>query len=163
MTLDRCHLDCKQFGILLVLSSNDRVSSFYWIRGSKVGFLTSFSYLNHYFRILGFLQSHYLLFSLCFSCLHKNPISCPVFSYHCNSEVLRHLCAPIFLAHIMLFLKGRHSREPAGSRLITNFLSHFCLLPKVFYANIHWAISYHTLLTHKNPQILTFLHDISLR
>ncbi len=48
----------------LLLNSNDRVGSFYWSRGSKLGFLTSLSYLNCYFLILGFLCSHCLLVSL---------------------------------------------------------------------------------------------------
>jgi hypothetical protein len=37
----------------------------------------------------------------------------------------------------------------------------FRLLPKVSGANVHWANANHTILTHKNPQTDTFLHDIS--
>jgi hypothetical protein len=37
----------------------------------------------------------------------------------------------------------------------------FCLLPKVFGANVHWANANDTFLTHKNPRTETFLHDIS--
>jgi hypothetical protein len=62
----------------LLLSSNNRVHSFYWIREIKHSFITSFSYLNHYFLILVFLGTCYLLVSLRLSWLHRNPISNPV-------------------------------------------------------------------------------------
>ncbi len=58
----------------LLLSSNKRVGSFCWNRGSKHGFLTSFSYFSCYFLILGFLRSCYLLVSWCLSWLHRNQI-----------------------------------------------------------------------------------------
>ncbi len=44
------------------LNRNNRVSSFYWTRGSKLGFLTCFSC---YFHILVFLQNRYLLKMFC--------------------------------------------------------------------------------------------------
>ncbi len=47
------------------LNRNDRVSSFYWTRGSKLCFLTCFSYFSCYFHILVFLQNCYLLISFC--------------------------------------------------------------------------------------------------
>ncbi len=72
---------CWQFGDILLLSSNDRISSFYWIRGSKHCFLTSFSNLNHYFLFLVFLCNHYLLVSLHLSQLRGNLISHPLFLY----------------------------------------------------------------------------------
>ncbi len=90
----------------LLLSSNNRISSFHLIRGSKLGFLTSFSYLNCYFLILVFSRSCYLLVSLRLSRLHGNPTSHPNFSYFWDSEILPHTCAPIFLAHITQFLEG---------------------------------------------------------
>jgi hypothetical protein len=37
----------------------------------------------------------------------------------------------------------------------------FCLSTKVSEANVHWANTNHTFLTHKNPQTDTFLRDIS--
>ncbi len=86
----------------LLLSSNDRVSSFYWTRGNKHGFLTSFSYFSCYFLILDFLRSHYLLVYLHLSWLHGNPISCPVFSNLGHSKVVHCTCTPMFLAHIRL-------------------------------------------------------------
>jgi hypothetical protein len=38
------------------LNRNDRVSSFYWTRGSKLCFLTCFSYFSRYFLILVFCK-----------------------------------------------------------------------------------------------------------
>ncbi len=43
------------------LNRNNRVSSIYWTRGSKLCFLTCFSYLSCYFHILVFLQNCYSL------------------------------------------------------------------------------------------------------
>ncbi len=60
------------------LNRNNRVSSFYWTRGSKLCFLTCFSYFSCYFLILVFLQKCYLLISLRLSRLHGNPVSHPV-------------------------------------------------------------------------------------
>ncbi len=80
------------------LNKNVRVSSFYWTRGSKLCFLTCFSYFSHYFLILVFLRNCYLLISLRLSWLQRNPASCPVFLYHWQSKLVRHTCAPIFLA-----------------------------------------------------------------
>ncbi len=86
----------------LLLSSNDSVSNFYWTRGSNLCFSTSFTYFSHYFHILVFSCSCYLLVSLCLSWLHGNLISCPIFSYLGHYEVVRCMCAPMFLAHIVL-------------------------------------------------------------
>ncbi len=128
---------CWKFGNILLLSSNDRVTSFYWIRGSKQCFLTSFSHLNHYFLFLVSLHNCYLLVYLRLSWLHGYPISHSVFSYLWYSKVLNCTCTPIFLAHITRFLEARRSREP-GIRFSTGFLSPFRLLPKVSHANIDW-------------------------
>jgi hypothetical protein len=49
------------------------------------------------------------------------------------------------------FLEERCSRE-TGSGLTTGDLSPFRLLPKVSDANVRWANTNHTFLTHKNPQ-----------
>ncbi len=102
---------------ILLLSSNDRICSFNWIRGSKHYFLTSFSNLNCYFLLLVFSRNSYLLVSLRLSRLRGNLISHPVFI----PFVLRIpccTCAPIFLAHIMPFLKVRCSLE-SGTRIST--------------------------------------------
>ena len=60
------------------LNRNNRVSSFYWTRGSKLCFLTCFCNFSCYFFILVFSQKCYLLISLHLSWLHRNPISRPV-------------------------------------------------------------------------------------
>ncbi len=56
------------------LNRNNRVSSFYWTRGSKQCFFTCFSFFNCYFLILVFSRNCYLLISLRLSWLHGNPI-----------------------------------------------------------------------------------------
>ncbi len=120
---------------ILLLSSNNRICSFNWIRGSKHCFLTSFSNRYRYFLFLVFLQNCYLLVSLHLSRLRGTPISHPIFT----PSVLwipRCTCAPIFLAHITRFLEARRSWEP-GTRISTGFLSPFRLSPKVSHANVH--------------------------
>ncbi len=119
----------------------------YWIWGNIHCFLRSFSYLNCYFLIVVFLCNRYLLVSLCHSWLHGNPISCTIFSYPWDSEVVCRMCTPIFLAHITCFLEARCSREP-GTRISTSFLSPFCILPKVSHASIRWATANHTFSYH---------------
>ncbi len=136
-----------QFGDILLLSSNNRTSSFYWIRGSKHCFLTSFSHLNGYFPFLVFLCNCYLLVSLRLSRLRGNWISRHIFSYLWYSKELSCMCAPIFLAHITRFLEARCLRKP-GTRISTGFLSPFRLLPKVSHASVHWAIANHTFSSH---------------
>jgi hypothetical protein len=69
----------RQFGNILLLSSGDRISSLYWIRGSNFCFVTGFSNLNHYFLFLVFLQNCFLLVSSRLSRLRGNPISHPIF------------------------------------------------------------------------------------
>ncbi len=147
MTWTSIILIASYLASFLLLSSHDRVSSFYWIRGSKHCFLTSFSYLNCYFLILVFLHKCYLLVSLCLSWLHGNPISWPNFSYLWHSKVVCCTCPPMFLAHIMRFLKARGSWEP-DSRLTIGFLSHFHLTPKVSHANVSWVIANYTFSSH---------------
>ncbi len=119
---------------ILLLSSNDRICSFNWIRGSKHCFFTSFSNLNRYFLLLVFLQNCYLLVSLHLSRLRRTLISHPVFILFVL-QIPHHTCAPIFLAHMTCFLKARRSWEP-GTRISTGFLSRFRLLPKVSHANV---------------------------
>ena len=80
------------------INRNYRGSSFYKTRGSKLCFLTCFSYFSCYILFQVLLQNLYLLISLRLSWLHRNLISCPVFLYPWHSKVVRCLCAPIFLA-----------------------------------------------------------------
>jgi hypothetical protein len=142
----------------LLLSSNFRILSFIWIRGSKHSFLTSFSNFYGYFLFLVFLRRHYLLASSHLSWLHGTPISFPVFIPFVLL-IPRHTCAPMFLAHLTRFLKVRRSWEP-GTSVSTGILSPFRLFPKVSHANVHWAIANHTFSL--NPRTNIFLHDISL-
>jgi hypothetical protein len=67
---------------------------------------------------------------------------------------------PYFWHRTRGFLQARCLWEP-GSRLTTNALSPFRLLPKVSGANIRWVNANHTFLTCKNPQTDTFSCDIS--
>jgi hypothetical protein len=66
-------------GTSYCLNRNDRVSNLYWTRGSKLCFLSCFSYFSHYFLILVILQNCHSLISSRLSRLHGNPISCPIF------------------------------------------------------------------------------------
>ncbi len=125
---------CRQFGDILLLSSNDRIYSYNWIKGSKHCFLTSFSNLYCYFLLLVFSRNSYLLVSLCLSWMCGNLISLPVFIPFVL-QIPRRTCAPIFLAYMMRFLKARCSWEP-GTRISSGFLSPFRLLPNVSHANV---------------------------
>ncbi len=104
------------------LNRNNRVSSFYWTRGSKLCFLTCFSYFSCYFLILVFLRKCYLLISLRLSRLNGNPISCPIScTFETPSWYVVH--APqYFWPRTRGFLEARCSREP-GSSLTTGELS----------------------------------------
>jgi hypothetical protein len=132
------------------LNRNDRVSSFYWTRVSKLCFLTCFSYFSRYFFILDFSQNRSSLISLRLSQLHGNPICRPV---SCSFGTLRWyvVYAPPYFRHRTCgFLKTRRSWEP-GSSFTTGDLSPFRLSLKVSGANVRWANANHTFLTHKNP------------
>ncbi len=142
------------------LNRNNRVSSFYWTGGSKLCFLTCFSYFSRYFLILVFLRNFESIILLHLSWLHRNPISCPI-SWTFGTPSWYVLHAPPYFWHRTLgFLKSRCSWEP-GSRLTTGDLSSFYLLPKVSGAKVPLANANHTSLTHKNPQTYNFLCDIS--
>ncbi len=107
------------------LNRNDRVSSFYKTRGSKLSFLTCFSYFSRYFFILVFLQICYSLISLCLSWLHRNPISRPISrTFGTPSWYIVH--APPYFWHRMHgflearcfppFAKGFWCERPLGER-----------------------------------------------
>jgi hypothetical protein len=114
-----------QFGDILLLSSNNRITSFDWIRGSKHCFLTSFSNFYCYFLFLIFLRNLCLLVSSHLSWLHRTSISYPVFIPFVL-QILRCSCAPMFLAHFTRFLKVKRSWEP-GTKISTGILSPFRL------------------------------------
>jgi hypothetical protein len=114
-----------QFGNILLLSSNNRICAFSWIRRSKHCFLTSFSNLYRYFLFLVFLQHRYLLVSSHPSPLRGTPISYLVF-IPIVLWILRHTCALMFLVHIMHFLEVRRSWVPS-TKISTGILSPFRL------------------------------------
>jgi hypothetical protein len=89
------------------LNRNNRVNSFYKTRGSKVCFLTCFSYFSCYFLILVFLRNRYSLISLHLSWLHGNLISRPISrTFGTSSWYVVH--APPYFWHRMRgFLKAR--------------------------------------------------------
>ncbi len=118
------------------LNRNDRVSSFYWTRGSNLCFLTCFSSHSCYFHILVFLRNCYLLIFLRLSWLHGNPISWPIFLYLWHSKLVCRTCPPYFWHRTHGFLVARRSWEP-GSNLATGEFSPFRLLLKVSSANVH--------------------------
>jgi hypothetical protein len=120
------------------LNRNNRVSSFYWTRGSKQCFLTCFSYFNRYFLILVFSRNCYLLICLRLSWLHRNPSSRPIL-VPLARRVNTHTQAPPYFRHRTSgFLEARRSWEPDSS-LTTGEFSLFRLLPKVSIANVRWT------------------------
>ncbi len=142
-------------GVHHTLSGNNRVSSFYWTRGSKQCFLTCFSYFSCYFCILVFSQNRYLLISSRLSRLHGNPISRPVSrTIGTPSQYVAH--APqCFWHRTRGFLKASCSWESSSS-LTTGEFSLFRLLPKVSAANVHWT-EHESYLSSS-----TFLRDLGL-
>jgi hypothetical protein len=76
-------------------------------RGSKLCFLTCFSYFSSYFLILVFSQNCYLLISLCpFLAARESDFSSR-FSYLWHYEVVRCTCAPIFQAQNALVSQSK--------------------------------------------------------
>jgi hypothetical protein len=132
------------------LNRNDRVSSFYRARGSKLCFLICFSYFSCYFHILLFLQKCYLLFSLRLFWLHRNLISHPISCTFGNPSWYFVHARPYFWHRTRGFLKARCSWI-LGGRITTGDPSPFRLLPKGSGANVCWTNANHTFLTHKNP------------
>ncbi len=151
-----------RFGDILLLSSNNRISSFYWIRGSKDCFLTSVSNFNRYFLFLVFLRNRNLLVFAPFLAARESNFSSRFF-IHLVLWVPRRTCAPIFLAHLTRFFEARRSWEPGRRISSTGFP--FRLLPKVSHVNVHWAGNRksHLFFLRKIPWTDIFLSDISLR
>ncbi len=79
------------------LNRNDRVSSLYWTSGSKLCFLTCFSYFSCYFLFSVFVNSLLTIFFVPFLAARESDFSSR-FSYRWHSELVPHTCAPIFLA-----------------------------------------------------------------
>jgi hypothetical protein len=138
---------CWQFGNILLLSSNNRVSSFYWIGASKHCFLTSFSNLNCYFLFLVFSCSRYLLVSLGLSWLHGNPISCPIYAYLWYFDIVR---APQHFWHTWRVISKQDACGNLILELVTVFFPHSAFRQRFLIK--------HPLDDHK--YYLFFLHNI---
>jgi hypothetical protein len=109
-----------QFGDTLLLISNNRISSFCCIRGSKHCFLTSFSHLNCYFLFLVFLHNRYLLVSLRHSCCMGIQFLAP-FSHTSGTPKYYAVCAPPYSWDIScIFLK-----QDACGNLVLELVSVF--------------------------------------
>ncbi len=121
------------------LNRNNRVSSFYKTRGSKLCFLACFSYFSRYFHILVFLQNCYLLISLRLSWLHGNLISCPVFfvplAFQASTSYMR--------PHISGTKCVGFSKQDTRGELVVDSLPVifplFRLSPKISHAHVHWT------------------------
>jgi hypothetical protein len=135
------------------LNRIDRVSSFYWTRGSKLCFLTCFSYFSCYFLILVFLRNRYLviLFAPFLAAWESDFSSC--FLYHWHSKLVRCTCAPIILAQNVWVSQ---SKTLVVSSLTTGEFSPFCLFAKGFWCKhlLDW--------TRIIPFLLTKIFEVTL-
>ncbi len=147
----------------LLLSSTNRVSGFYWIRGSKHCFLTSFSYLDRYFLCLLFSPNCYLLVSLRLSWLHGNQISCPIFSYLWDSKVLHCMCTPIILWHTSCAFSKQDACENLVVDSVPVFFPIFTFCQRFLMQKSVWLLQIIPFLLTQYLQAGTFLRDISLR
>ncbi len=149
-----------QFGNILLLSSDNRICSFNWIRGGKHCFLTTFSNLNCYFLFLVFSRNCYLLVSSRFSQLRKNPISHPIFLYLWYSEYHVLHALPYFWHVWCVFLK-QGARGNLVQKLVLVYRSAFCqrflmrtfvgssrIIPFLLMQN---SLNWHFLAWHKPP------------
>ncbi len=143
------------------LNRKDRVSSFYWTRGSKLCFLTCFSYFSCYFFYLVFLQICYSLISLCLSWLHGNLISRPVFVPLALRASTSYMHPHVSGTERMGFLK-----QDAHGNLVVDSLKVIFPLSAIFWRFLAQTSiglnTNHTFLTHKNPRTDTFLRDLGL-
>ncbi len=103
------------------LNRNNRVSSFCKTRGSKLCFLTRFSYFSCYFHILVFSRNHYLRISSRLSRLHRNPVSCPVsctfstpswYVVHAPPYFWHRMRGVLEARHFLPFAKGFWCKRP---------------------------------------------------
>jgi hypothetical protein len=146
----------------LLLSSNSWIGSFYWIRGSKHGFLICFSFLNPYFLILVFSRYCYLLVSLCLSWQQGNQFLVP-FSHTFGTQRYCVVCAPPYFWYTIRVFSKQDARGNLVLESVPVFFPVLSFLPKISHASICWAIANHTFSSHSNPQTDTFTCDISLR
>ncbi len=120
------------------LNRNNRVSSFYWTRGSKLCFLTYFAYFSCYFLILVFSQNCYLLICLRLSRLHGNPISRPISRTIGTSSNMPYMHPHNSGTECVGCLK----QDARGNLVVTSLWVNFPLsafLLKVFGANVCWT------------------------
>ncbi len=142
------------------LNRNDRVSSFYWTRGSKLCFLTCFSYFSRYLFSSIFAKSLLTNFFAPFLAAWESDFLSR-FSYLWHSKMVRLHAPPYFWHRMHGFLEARCSWEP-GSQLTTSDFSPFRLLPKVSGANVRWTECKSYFSCSPNPWTDTFLLDLSL-
>ncbi len=131
------------------LNRNDRVSSFYWTRGSKQFFLTCLSYFSRYFHILVFSQNCYLLISSHLSRLHGNPISHPVsHTIGTSGASTSYMCPHVYGTEHVGFLKhNAHGNLVVASLPVSFPFSAFC---QRFLVRTSGGLNtIHTFLSHK--------------
>jgi hypothetical protein len=100
------------------LNRNNRASSFYKTRGSKLCFLTCFSYFSCYFHILVFLLNCYVLISSCPFLATQESDFLSRFSYLGTPSWYIVHAPPCFWHRMRGFLEARCLWEP-DSRLTT--------------------------------------------
>jgi hypothetical protein len=114
------------------LNRNDRVSSFYKNRGSKLCFLTCFCYFSRYFHILVFLRICFVLISSCpFVAAQESDFLSRFLYLGTPSLYIVHV-PPYFWNRTCGILEARRSWEP-GSRLTTGEIYPFPLFTKGFW------------------------------
>jgi hypothetical protein len=129
------------------LKRNDRVSSFFWTRWSKLCFSHVSLILVTTFLFSVFVKSLLTKFFVPFLAAWESKfLSCFLYLWH-SELVHRTYATPYFWHRTRGFLEVRRSWEP-GSRLTTGDFFPFRLSPKVSHANVHWANANHTFLTH---------------
>ncbi len=142
------------------LNRNNRVGSLYKTRGSKLCFLTCFSYFSCYFHFLVFLQNRYVLISLrpFLAAWESDFLSCFFYLGTPSWNVVH--APPYFWHRTRGFLKGRRSWEP-DSRLTTSEIFPFlpfaegfwCKCPldkrKSYLSYSQKSLNWHFLAWHK--------------
>ncbi len=148
-------------GNTLLLSINDRISCFYWIRGSKHCFLTSFSNINRYFLFLVISRNCYLLVSLGLSWLGRNPISHPIFLYLWYSKY-HVIHAPPYFWHTWHVSSKQDTRGSLVQELGPVLFTHFTFCQRFLMRTTFGRLQIIPFLLTWNSWTDTFLCDISL-
>ncbi len=143
----------------LSLSSNDRICSFIWIRGSKHSFLTSFSNFIAIFLFLVFSQHHYSLVSLHLGCVGLRFLI--LFLYLLYSRYYVVHAPPCFWHTLHVFSKWDAHRNLVPE-LVPAFFPHSAFLCESFscerslgkresYLFSSKSLNWHFLVGHKPP------------